>query len=474
VATAATIDRRPVVPSRTRSRWALVGIGCVVLAAVSLVFGSQATYDPTAWLIWGREIVHADLSTTSGPSWKPLPILITAPTSLLGDTAQQQILLVVARAGALAALALAYRLAWRLEGPVAGVIAALALLGSSGYATRTFRGDSEGVLVALAFGAIEAHLCGRRWLTFGLIVAATLVRPELFVFAVGYGLWLAWAAPTAARRRRTFAIAAGAGVVVVAAWLVPEKIGSGQLFRAASRALEPVAGSPATAAFPFGAVFTNAVSVLPWPLYAAGIWYVLAAIVALRRRRTDRPAGLTLVLAAIATAVMVLIALMAQAGFTGNIRYLTIPIGLTGIIGAAGLVRLARLAWSRLGPRWAIVAIAIAAVVCVPSVNHAVARTRDEVRGGQRETTLYAALPGSIARAGGRAAVLRCGAPITDDFDTQAVARYLGVHQDQVANHARVPGTILARRGGSLAADTRFPHRLAVTERWVIASSCVR
>ena len=86
------------------------------------------------------------------------------------------------------------------------MIAAVALLCSSGYATRTFRGDSEGLLVAIAFGAIEAHLCGRRRLTFGLVVAATLMRPELFVFAVGYGLWLVWAAPTAAPRRRTLAV----------------------------------------------------------------------------------------------------------------------------------------------------------------------------------------------------------------------------------------------------------------------------
>src|SRR6478672_1094617 len=310
VAAAATIDRRSLVPSRAASRWALVGIGCVVLAVFSLLFGRQATYDPTAWLIWGREIVHGDLSTTAGPSWKPLPILITAPAALLGDTAQQQIWLVVARAGALAALALAYRLAWRLEGPVAGVIAAVALLCSSGYATRTFRGDSEGLLVAIAFGAIEAHLCGRRRLTFGLVVAATLMRPELFAFAVGYGLWLVWAAPTAAPRRRTLAIVTGAGVLVVAAWLIPEEIGSGQLFRAASRALLPVAGSPATADFPFLATFTNAAPVLPWPLYAAGIWYVLAAIVAMRRRRTDGSAGLALAPAGMATATMVLVALM--------------------------------------------------------------------------------------------------------------------------------------------------------------------
>jgi len=300
------------------------------------------------------------------------------------------------------------------------------------------------------------------------------MRPELFAFAVGYGLWLVWAAPTAALRRRTLAIVTGAGVLVVAAWLIPEEIGSGQLFRAASRALLPVAGSPATADFPFLATFTNAAPVLPWPLYAAGIWYVLVAIVAVRRRRTDPAAGLALALAAMATATMVLIALMAQGGFTGNIRYLTIPIGLTGILGAAGLVRLGRLARARLGPRWGIVAIMLGAGVVAPFAADAVVRTRDEVRTGQRETAFYAALPGAIARAGGRAAVLRCGSPITLDVDTQAVVRDLGVRKVRGQKFALVPGTIVARRGSPLARDPLFAHPLAITSRWVITSSCAR
>jgi hypothetical protein len=470
VAAAATIRRRPAAPSRAAPRWGLVLAGCVALAAVSLLFGRQPTYDPTAWLIWGREIVHGDLATTAGPSWKPLPILVTAPAALLGDPAQQQIWLVVARAGALAALALTYRLAWRLEGPVAGAIAALALLLSSGYATRTFRGDSEGVLVAVALGAVEAHLCGRRRLTFGLIVAATLMRPELFVFAVGYGLWLAWTAPTVRARRRTLAVVAGAGVLVVAAWLVPEEIGSGQPFRAASRALEPVAGSPATASFPFLATFTNAAPALPWPLYAAGVAYVVAALVR-RRRAPESRAALGLALAAVATVVMILIALMAQGGFTGNIRYLTIPIALAGIVGAAGLVWLAKLARARWGSPWPIV---LGVLVVAAFFASAGSRTRDEVRGGQHETRLYASLPDAIARAGGRAAVLRCGTPVAVDFDTQTVARELGVHEADVSNHATVPGTIVARRGSALAGDRRFPHRRATTARWVIASSCPR
>src|SRR4051812_21343661 len=497
VAAAATVARRTPLSGRAPRGWALAGAACLGVAALSLLVSHEPTYDPAAWLIWGREILHGDLSTTAGPSWKPLPILVTAPAALLGDAGQQDVWLIVARGGALAALVLCYRLAWRLEGPVAGVLAALALLVSSGYATRTFRGDSEGVLVALAFGAIEAHLVGRRRLAFGLFVATALLRPEMWLFAGLYGLWLAGFGVPPARRAATLAIAAAIGLVVVAAWLlpgkigprpplraaargaapgagvaawlVPEKIGSGQLLRAASRALEPVAGSPATASVPFVATFTNAAPVLPWPLYAAGVVYVVAAL--RDRRRPGR--GLTLALAAIATALMVIVALMAEMGFTGNSRYLTIPIALTGILGGAGLVRIASWLRSRLGARPAGVAIAALAVLAFVVFALAATRTRDQVRGGMRESERYAALPSAIASAGGAKAVLACRPIYTEWFGVQAVALALHVHSSDVSIHPRAPGTVVARRGARIADPRRFPA-VRLTDQWVFASSCRR
>ncbi len=62
--------------------WRLPLAACVVLAALSLLLPSEPTYDPWAWIIWGREITQADLVTTSGPSWKPLPVLFTTVAPL--------------------------------------------------------------------------------------------------------------------------------------------------------------------------------------------------------------------------------------------------------------------------------------------------------------------------------------------------------------------------------------------------------
>jgi hypothetical protein len=473
VAAAATVTRRPRAPVAARPGLALAIGACVLVALLSLIVARQTTYDPTAWLIWGREIVHGDLTTTSGPSWKPLPVLITAPSALLGDTLQQIIWVVVARTGALVALVLAYRLGRRLQGPVAGGIAAAALLFSSGYLTRTFRGDSEGILVALVLGAIEAHLARRRRLAFGLLVATALMRPEMLLFAGLYALWLLIDARSPEARVRTAAIAAGAAAIVVAAWLVPERLGSGEWLRAASRALEPVAGSPATADRPFVATFTNAAPVLPWPLYAAGVALVAAALAG-RGPRRDR--GLILGLAALATALMATVALMAEIGFTGNARYLTVPIALTAVLGGAGIVWLARLARERLPAGGVAVGIAlvVALGVAAPSVVHAVVRTDDQVRGGLHESSAYAALPAAIDRAGGPAAVLACRPLRTAWYDVQAVARLLHLHTREVGIRARGSGTILGRRGTRLPTpDPRFPTR-TLTKRWVILSSCPR
>jgi hypothetical protein len=78
-------------------------VASLVLAALSLLLPSAPTYDPWAWIIWGREIAGLDLDTVDGPSWKPLPVIQTTLTAPLGE-ASPYLWLVTARAGAIAAL----------------------------------------------------------------------------------------------------------------------------------------------------------------------------------------------------------------------------------------------------------------------------------------------------------------------------------------------------------------------------------
>ena len=134
----AAVARRPAV--------ALVA-ACLAVGLLSLLLPSTPTYDPWSWIIWGREILHGDLSTVSGPSWKPLPVLFTIPFSLTGDAAPD-LWLAVARAGGLLAVALAFRVAYRLAPPpygwLAGAVAAVGLVLSSYYVRTDRAGQLRG------------------------------------------------------------------------------------------------------------------------------------------------------------------------------------------------------------------------------------------------------------------------------------------------------------------------------------------
>ena len=199
-----------------------------------------------------------DLSTTSGPSWKPLPVLFTTPFALFGDDAAPDLWLLVARAGGLLAIAMAYRLGSRLGGRAAGVIAAAALLLADEFVRNFARGNSEGLLVALCLWAVERHLDGRRSDAFLLGFAAGAAAPR------GVAVLRALRALA-----RVDASRAGARSCVgvlraqrLSLWFVPEYWGSGDWLRAADRAHQPNPDSAAFADRPFLEVFRRSAPIL--------------------------------------------------------------------------------------------------------------------------------------------------------------------------------------------------------------------
>ncbi|HEX8741713.1 MAG TPA: hypothetical protein VF712_01135, partial [Thermoleophilaceae bacterium] len=202
---------------------------CVAIAALSLLIGSTPTYDSWAWMTWGREIAGGlDFDTSVGPAWKPLPVLVGAIGGPFGDLAPA-LWLTIARAGVLASVALAARLAWRLaSGSVlaAGVAAACVAL-RAGWVWNGWLGSAEGLMLALVLGAFSLALDGRHRAALALGFAAALMRTEVVPFLALYAAWLWWrsAVPRsgfAALPRRDVVVAACGFAALPLVWLVPD------------------------------------------------------------------------------------------------------------------------------------------------------------------------------------------------------------------------------------------------------------
>ena len=460
------LDLRRLAPDVTRrgaSRarpWRLLVVACLALATASLVLPSVPTYDPWAWLIWGREVLHGDLVTTTGPSWKPFPVLFTVPFAVLGDAGAPLAWLVVARAGGLLAIAMAYRLGRRLAGPVAGIVAAGALTLADGFIFNWFRGNSEGILVAACLWAVERHLDGRRVDAFVLGVVAALLRPEMWPILFVYGCYLVWQD----RSRRTVTTVLSGGALVMALWFVPEYVGSGNFLRAASRAREANPDSPAFAAHPFIAVVERSYGVLTFPVYVGAL---IAVVVAARTR--DR---LVLAMAGAAAGLMLAVALMTEAGFAGNLRYVALPASLVCVLAGIGCVRLGELAWRWRGVVPVAAVVVGGAVLAAPYVRADLDALEEDALTIQDEALIYGAVPAVIAAAGGEERLKDCGTVYTGRFQHQTVAWYLHLHQDEVEFKVVFPpGTAIAPDFDPLSRDGRFPM-LAQTRRWVVGSTC--
>jgi hypothetical protein len=329
-------------------RWALPA--CAALAAASLLWHAAPSYDPWAWIIWGREIARGELSTVEGPSWKPLPVVVTSVLALAGDAAVPPGWLLAARAGALLAVVMTYRLARRVAGRVAGVVCAFGLLLSFGYLRYARHGASEGLLVALVAWAVERHLDGRRDHAFLLAVLAALLRPEVWPFLALYAV-VVWRSEPRGRP-----VVLGSALLVPALWIGPELVGSGDALRASGRARQPLAHSAAFAERPALEVLRSGWAMLVPSLALVALGTTAAA---LARPRRD---ALLLVLAGASAAWVALVAAMTEAGYAGNPRYLVPVSAAMAVLAGVGVARLARAAAALVGVGVARLARAAAAL----------------------------------------------------------------------------------------------------------------
>jgi hypothetical protein len=438
-----------------------LGAGALVLASLSLLLPSTPSYDPWAWLIWGREIAHFGLHTTGGPSWKPLPVLFTTLFAPFG-AGQPELWLVIARAGALLAVAMVFRLAhrvtrgllagadavpgggrWAIQIPalVAGLIAAGSLINSGGFIIENALGYSEGLGIALMLIAIERawDRAPRQALIVGFL--AGLDRPELWIVWVPYALWL-WRRDPDSRR-----LVAGLLALTPVLWFLPELWGSGHLLRGVTRAHHPRPGTAPFTRCPLCTVYAHEA----WPtlmrrVKLPAILALVAAAGALWRTRASwwrerpipQPAQARLWLLGLGAAGFLWwlgIAAETQAGFAGNRRYLELGTALVAIAGGAAWGWIALLAARgmrrRVRPAWAVPAGGLAAVAVLVGAPPWIGRNVINLAAARHalnyQAALRADLAAAVARAGGAGALVHCGAVMAEGYQVPMVAWTLHV-----------------------------------------------
>jgi hypothetical protein len=171
---------------------------------------------------------------------------------------------------------------------------------------------------------------------------------------------------------------------------------------------------------------------------------------------------------------MVIVAVLAQVGFTGNPRYVLPPAAIVALLAGLGVISIGRLLAAHLRRRRAIAAGVVLALVAVPTTAGASVKLYDHVMTLRDVVRLYGELPSVIAKAGGPGALRNCGTIATGPYQTPVVAWLLHVPQHRVTLEAAVPGVIIAPfYHPEFTHDTRFPLA-AQGGRWTIRSSCAR
>jgi len=345
---------------------------CVLLAVASLALSSTPGFDPSGWVLWGRELAgHGTFSTLGYPSWKPLPALVDAAFALVGPGAVPELWLVVARAGGLLAVVLAARVAYRLGGRGAAVAAALGIVLLRGLWPMMELGASEPLLIALVLGALDRHLAGhpRQALALGLLAA--LLRPETWPFVGLYAVWVAWRGGWWTRLGVAVALPA-----VPLLWFGGDYLGSGDAWHgsylakisAEATELGRQAWRPHAAPIAAG----RGLSELAAPLLVGAVY---ACVAASPRRRTFQ------VLTAGALALVGVVAYQAVTGYAGLGRFSLPAAAVLCVVGACGVAAAARAvaarqrAWLPAGA----LAVALAApwaLACASSAGVTATRTR--------------------------------------------------------------------------------------------------
>lgn len=183
------------------SRWeapALVGLTVAAFVGF-VVYPTYSNYDSLYSLLWGREILDGTLPSFDAyraPTQHPLWVAISVPLAALGLPGDR-VLLAICVLSFVAMVAGMYRLGKACFGWVVGLVAALLVLSRLDLGFLAARGYVDVPYLALILwaAALEAERPRRGGVVWALLTLAGLLRPEAWVLAGAYGLWLAYGKP---------------------------------------------------------------------------------------------------------------------------------------------------------------------------------------------------------------------------------------------------------------------------------------
>lgn len=308
--------------------WALAGRGLV-------------NYDTLYALVWGRDLAHGrspDLDVTLAPTAHPLATALGVLLSPLSSASDHGVhgmgatgVVLVLAFLALGALGLlVYRLGAAWFDPWAGALAALIVLTRRPVLDFGARAYVDIPFVVLVLGAllVETRRPRAGLPVLGLLGIAGLIRPEAWLFAGVYVIYLAWSGERDRRRLLTLVLAAALAPIL---WLLADLVVAGDALhslrgtRDTARELGRVTGIahvPTTAPRRIGEILREPV------LFGAAGGLVMTWLWLRERVRL-----------AVATAVVALLAftLLAAAGLPILGRYLLLPAIIGALLCGAGV-----------------------------------------------------------------------------------------------------------------------------------------
>ena len=217
-----------------------------------------------------------------------------------------------ARAGGLFGVFLAYRVAARLAGgrsawagPLAGVLAAVAVCLTLQWFNLMLRATSEPLTITATLWWADRHLAGRRLWALTAGVALGLMRPKSTILLAGYAAWCLWRGPGV---RARVGVCLDVALIPVA-WVLPPWLAAGRPLQAAERARNNTINQG----------HDLATIALAHTEHLLVIWAVGGALLLVMLTVVDRE-RIVLTLAGVAVAYVAIIEVMTTSGYPGPVH----------------------------------------------------------------------------------------------------------------------------------------------------------